>query len=177
MNPHDRENRKQEILTLAQQALERRETHRRTRRTRRRNLAILAGASMVVALGFAGEYFKQALTVAPNPEPPLIVILPPPELTSTPEMATAVPHLETPSWIVPTKPLRADQLLESRVPAVLIASDAELQADLEEAGTPGIVRLNGRVYAAFELAPVEPEPVSPPSSGPVVPPTPPTAEV
>ncbi len=174
MNPHDREKRKREILTLAQQALERRESRRRARH---RNLAILAGASMVVALGFAGEYFKQALTVAPNPEPPPIVILPTPELTSTPEMATAVPQLETPSWIIPTKPLRADQLLESRVPAVLIASDAELQADLEEAGTPGIVRLNGRVYAAFELAPVEPEPVSLPTSGPIVPPTPPTAEV
>ena len=176
MNPLNREERKLEILALAQQSLKR-------RRTRRRNIRITAAASAVIALGVAGEYFKQALTVAPHPEPPPIAQLPAAKIEVASQASVLapvqVPVTITPSWVVQSKPLRKDQIVQSGTTAVVIATDAELVGDLADAGTPGIVRVKGRTFAAYELSPLEAEPVpaTPPGSGPIILPTPPTAAV
>lgn len=168
MNPLNRENRKLEILALAQQSLNR-------RRTRRRNIRITVAASAIIALGVAGEYFKQALTVAPHPEPPPIVQLP----ANIQAAVAQTPVSITPSWVVVSKPIRQDQIIYSGATAVAIATDAELKGDLADAGTPGIVRVKGRVFAAYELTPLEVEPVPAiaPGTGPISLPTPSTAAV
>lgn len=169
MNPLNREDRKLEILALSQQSLKRRSS-------RRRNIRIVTAASAVIALGIAGEFFKQALTVAPHPEPPPIVQVP---LEKIEHAIAQVPVAATPSWVVQTKPLRQDQIIQSGVTAVVIATDAELSGDLADAGTPGIVRVKGRIFAAYELAPlnVEPVPTTAPGTGPVMLPMPHAAAV
>ncbi len=169
MNPHNRETRKVEILELAQQSLKR-------RNTRRRNIRLAAAASAVIVLGVAGEFFKQALTVAPNPEPPPIVQIP---VEKAEQAIAQAPVAPMPSWVVQSKPLRSDQIIQSGVSAVGIATDAELKGDLADAGTPGIVRVKGRIFAAYELIPLnaEPVPAIPPGTGPILLPTPQTAAV
>lgn len=169
MNPLNREDRKIEILALAQQSLKRRST-------RRRNIRITAAASAVIALGVAGEYFKQALTVAPNPEPAPIVQIP---VEKAEQAIAQAPVAATPSWVVQSKQLRSDQIIQSETTAVVIATDSELRDDLADAGTPGIVRVKGHVFAAYELAPLDAEsvPTIPPGSGPILLPVPQTAAV
>ena len=96
MNPHNREERKIEILALAQQSLKR-------RNTRRRNIRISAAACAVIVLGVAGEYFKQALTVAPNPEPPPIVQIPAVKVEQAVAEAPAVQTPDGKSLAAPSK--------------------------------------------------------------------------
>ena len=118
----------------------------------------------------------QALTVAPHPEPPPIAQHP---SVKVEQVIGQTPVAATPSWVVQSKPLRKDQIVQLGVSPVLIATDDELKNDLADAGTPGIVRVKGRVFAAYELAPVEtdPAPTMPPGSGPILPPVPQTAAV
>ena len=161
MNTTYRQQRKAEILALSQNALSRRGTRNRTLRR-------VVGTSAALVLVIASVLLARVLAPAPVPNESRIThVLPPVEIpTGNPPHNTDSPE---PSWVVHAAPLRDDQIIKTRADlAGSIATDADLMQCLLDTGSPGLVRVKGQVFAAFELLPPDqiPQP-HPPGSGPI----------
>ena len=161
-----REQRRAEILANAMNSVD-------GRRRRRRAIHATLYASCAVVVGGVA-WIMTASRPTERQAPVVKVDDAPHQIKAAPESQPKEAHFEVVSnaqprggWLVTSTPLQQKHVVvTSPLRPDQLASDAELSGVLAANGTPGLVRTNGKAFAAFELGaePPAPAPAHPPGS-------------